>query len=589
MFLTTARTIPTRNPNPEHILSKSLVLCDKVLAAYLEKEIFENPPFRFRFSSVIMADRKADYEVKSEKLEQIRKEMIEEDKDDSDSKSGCEHATQIGKEQDNLNMILDENDSGLKFDYTKSRFEQTEYRFEQEKGLEEEEVREEIIADDEEIERQQKHSMEQLLALHQQQVQHQNKYLQMQQQMQQNLGYSTTAASEQQIMLAEGMGQDYADNNQSGSESDPKSDVEDNFSSGSSNSEFERIDMPANDDALDQDDDDKASFEVIDEEIGEINSLEIQDFNKINVLNFKSTDVNDDQIFANDSEKVSYDEFKDKCEEKNFKLSNEESRKLLMNTGGRVDLAVEYLQRLEGLQALHRFEVKPVKTEIHQLTSYQTRNASADSKYPFIPEISTGIKNQYEKLCKEDNNKWNTSTNSKYPFIPEISTGIKTHYEKLCKEDNNKWNASTNSKYPFIPEISTGIKSHYEKLCKEDNNKWFMDSDRNGDADEEKQEQTTYELENAVGRNIFEIFLSFLEFNVYVLFFVTFQEAIQDLLINTGGRVDLAVEYLQRLEGVQPYFNNAVGRKAYIQVNIFLKYSSYFFYFSNLMYSIFSG
>ena len=324
-------------------------------------------------------------------------------------------------------------------------------------------------------------------------------------------------------LLAEGMGQDYADNNQSGSESDPKSDVEDNFSSGSSNSEFERIDMPANDDALDQDDDDKASFEVIDEEIGEINFLEIQDFNKINVLNFKSTDVNDDQIFANDSEKVSYDEFKDKCEEKNFKLSNEESRKLLMNTGGRVDLAVEYLQRLEGLQALHRFEVKPVKTEIHQLTSYQTR-------------------------------------------IP-----------------------STDNKYSFIPEISTGIKTHYEKLCKEDNNKWFMDSDRNGDEDEEKQEQTTYELENAVGRNIFEIFLSFLEFNVYVLFFVTFQEAIQDLLINTGGRVDLAVEYLQRLEGVQPYLNNAVGRKAYIQVKIFLKYSFYFFYFSNLMYSIFSG
>ena len=310
-------------------------------------------------------------------------------------------------------------------------------------------------------------------------------------------------------LLAEGMGPNYAGNNQPGarSESDPKSDVEDNFSSGSSNSEFERIDMPAKDDALDQDDDDKASFEVIDEEIGEINSLEIQDFNKINVLNFKSTDVNDDQIFANDSEKVSYDEFKDKCEEKNFKLSNEESRKLLMNTGGRVDLAVEYLQRLEGLQALHRFEVKPVKTEIHQLTSYQTRNASADSKYPFIPEISTGIKNQYEKLCKEDNDKWNASTNSKYPFIPEISTGIKTHYEKLCKEDNNKWNASTNNKYPFIPEISTGIKSHYEKLCKEDNNKWFMDSDRNDDADEEKQEQTTYELENAVGRNIFEIFL----------------------------------------------------------------------------------
>ena len=91
-------------------------------------------------------------------------------------------------------------------------------------------------------------------------------------------------------LLAEGMGPNYAGNNQSGarSESDPKSDVEDNFSSGSSNSEFERIDMPAKDDALDQDDDDKASFEVIDEEIGEINSLEIQDFNKINVLNFKS-------------------------------------------------------------------------------------------------------------------------------------------------------------------------------------------------------------------------------------------------------------------------------------------------------------
>ena len=372
-------------------------------------------------------------------------------------------------------------------------------------------------------------------------------------------------------LLAEGMGPNYAGNNQSGArtESDPKSDVEDNFSSGSSNSEFERIDMPANDDALDQDDDDKASFEVIDEEIGEINSLEIQDFNKINVLNFKSTDVNDDQIFANDSEKVYYDEFKDKCEENYFKPSE------------------EYLGSPDSSITLHRFEVKPVKPEIHQLTSYQTRIPSTDNKYSFIPEISTGIKTHYEKLCKEDNNKWNTSTNSEYPFIPEISTGIKTHYEKLCKEDNNKWNASTNSEYPFIPEISTGIKSHYEKLCKEDNNKWFMNSDRNGDEEEEKQEQTTYELENAVGRNIFEIFLSFLEFNVYVLFFVTFQEAIQDLLIlNTGGRVDLAVEYLQRLEG---YLNNAVGRKAYIQVKIFLKYSFYFFYFSNLMYSIFSG
>ena len=339
-------------------------------------------------------------------------------------------------------------------------------------------------------------------------------------------------------LLAEGMGPNYAGNNQSGArtESDPKSDVEDNFSSGSSNSEFERIDMPANDDALDQDDDDKASFEVIDEEIGEINSLEIQDFNKINVLNFKSTDVNDDQIFANDSEKVYYDEFKDKCEENYFKPSE------------------EYLGSPDSSITLHRFEVKPVKPEIHQLTSYQTR----------IP-----------------------STDNKYSFIPEISTGIKTHYEKLCKEDNNKWNTSTNSEYPFIPEISTGIKSHYEKLCKEDNNKWFMNSDRNGDEEEEKQEQTTYELENAVGRNIFEIFLSFLEFNVYVLFFVTFQEAIQDLLIlNTGGRVDLAVEYLQRLEG---YLNNAVGRKAYIQVKIFLKYSFYFFYFSNLRYSIFSG
>ena len=94
-------------------------------------------------------------------------------------------------------------------------------------------------------------------------------------------------------------------------------------------------------------------------------------------------------------------------------------------------------------------------------------------------------------------------------------------------------------------------------------------------------------MENAVGGNIFEIFLSLLEFNVlYVLFFVTFQEAIQDLLIKTGGRVDLAVEYLQRLEG---YLNNAVGQKAYIQVKIFLKYSFSFFYFSNLMYSIFSG
>ena len=219
-------------------------------------------------------------------------------------------------------------------------------------------------------------------------------------------------------------------------------------------------------------------------------------------MNFKSTDVNDDQIFANDSEKVYYDEFKDKCEENYFKPSE------------------EYLGSPDSSITLHRFEVKPVKPEIHQLTSYQTR-------------------------------------------IP-----------------------STDNKYSFIPEISTGIKTHYEKLCKEDNNKWFMDSDRNGDEDEEKQEQTTYELENAVGRNIFEIFLSFLEFNVYVLFFVTSQEAIQDLLINTGGRVDLAVEYLQRLEGVQPYLNNAVGRKAYIQVKIFLKYS---FYFSNLMYSIFSG
>ena len=72
-------------------------------------------------------------------------------------------------------------------------------------------------------------------------------------------------------------------------------------------------------------------------------------------------------------------------------------------------------------------------------------------------------------------------------------------------------------------------------------------------------------------------------------FFVIFQEASRKLLMNTGGRVDLAVEYLQRLEGVQPYLNNAVGRKAYIQVKIFLKYSFYFFYFSNLMYSIFSG
>ena len=127
-----------------------------------------------------MADRKADLEIKGEKLPQMRREMIEEDNNDSYSKSGCELNTeQIGKEQENLNMMLDKNDdSDLKFD-SKSGFEQTEYRFEQEK-----EVREEIVIldGDEEIERQQKHSMHQLLALYQQEDQQQIVW--------QNFGYS---------------------------------------------------------------------------------------------------------------------------------------------------------------------------------------------------------------------------------------------------------------------------------------------------------------------------------------------------------------------------------------------------------------
>ena len=127
-----------------------------------------------------MADRKADLEIKGEKLPQMRREMIEEDNNDSYSKSGCELNTeQIGKEQENLNMMLDKNDdSDLKFD-SKSGFEQTEYRFEQEK-----EVREEIVIldGDEEIERQQKHSKQQLLALYQQEDQQQIVW--------QNFGYS---------------------------------------------------------------------------------------------------------------------------------------------------------------------------------------------------------------------------------------------------------------------------------------------------------------------------------------------------------------------------------------------------------------
>ena len=125
-----------------------------------------------------MADRKADLEIKGEKLPEIQKEMIEEDNNDSYSKSGCELNTeQIGIKQGNLNMMLDkDDDSGLKFD-SKSGFEQTEYRFKQEK-----EVREEIVIDgDEEIERQQKYSMQQLLALYQQEDQ---------QQIWQNFGYS---------------------------------------------------------------------------------------------------------------------------------------------------------------------------------------------------------------------------------------------------------------------------------------------------------------------------------------------------------------------------------------------------------------
>ena len=125
-----------------------------------------------------MADRKADLEIKGEKLPEIQKEMIEEDNNDSYSKSGCELNTeQIGIEQGNLNLMLDKNDdSDLKFD-SKSGFEQTEYRFKQEK-----EVREEIVIDgDEEIERQQKYSMQQLLALYQQEDQ---------QQIWQNFGYS---------------------------------------------------------------------------------------------------------------------------------------------------------------------------------------------------------------------------------------------------------------------------------------------------------------------------------------------------------------------------------------------------------------
>ena len=126
-----------------------------------------------------MADRKADLEIKGEKLPEIQKEMIEEDNNDSYSKSGCELNTeQIGIEQGNLNLMLDKNDdSDLKFD-SKSGFEQTEYRFEQEK-----EVREEIVIldGDEEIERQQKYSMQQLLALYQQEDQ---------QQIWQNFGYS---------------------------------------------------------------------------------------------------------------------------------------------------------------------------------------------------------------------------------------------------------------------------------------------------------------------------------------------------------------------------------------------------------------
>ena len=125
-----------------------------------------------------MADRKADLEIKGEKLPEIQKEMIEEDNNDSYSKSGCELNTeQIGIKQGNLNMMLDkDDDSDLKFD-SKSGFEQTEYRFKQEK-----EVREEIVIDgDEEIERQQKYSMQQLLALYQQEDQ---------QQIWQNFGYS---------------------------------------------------------------------------------------------------------------------------------------------------------------------------------------------------------------------------------------------------------------------------------------------------------------------------------------------------------------------------------------------------------------